>query len=82
MKAHDWFALMIRLVGLLALPPSALCFLSVLGRSWGFRPMLVSFPVTVIVGISATALSLYLLRGAPHIVRFAYSGARDAELPS
>jgi hypothetical protein len=68
MKSKDIFGIVVRVVGLLAL-------LSGLGGAYAafsvfsFGRLLLR---ALLYGIPYLAVSLYLLRGAPHLVRFAY----------
>jgi hypothetical protein len=64
MKASELFGVAVRTVGLMSL-------LYMIGGSFLLFGMSMSFGFFVRQIIWA-ALSLYLLRGAPHVVRFAY----------
>jgi hypothetical protein len=68
MKPHEIFALVVRIVGLLSLVyilASATVFI-LLGLQWAF----------VIKTLVWIAVSLWFLRGAPQLVRFAYPDSK------
>jgi len=73
MRAEEWFALAVRVVGVLIF----LYGLGYLLDSFLFRLGYFNYPESspayyVVAGISYGVVGLYLMRGAPQIVRFAY----------
>jgi hypothetical protein len=80
MKAEDWFGVALRFVGLIALLYGVRDLIDHLLYRLGYF----SFPETspryyVVMGLVQIFAGLYLLRGAPLLVRFAFPGARDDE---
>lgn len=80
MKAEDWFGVALRLVGLIALLHGLRDLVDHLLYRLGYF----SFPETspryyVVMGLAQVFVGLYLLRGAPPLVRFAFPGARDED---
>ena len=78
MRAKEWFELALRVVGVVVL----LYGVGYLLDSSLFRLGYFSYPDTtsgyyLIVGIAYTVVGLYLLRGAPHLVSFAYPSEAD-----
>lgn len=75
MKAKEIFGIIVRVVGLLAL-------VSGLGAAYAAFGML-SFgrllARALLYGIPYLLVSLYLLRGAPHLVRFSYPEEKSKE---
>jgi len=73
MKPRDIFGVVVRSVGLLALLASLLYLYSVFVALYSSETRSGSSPLTYIGAFIVTFLfSIYFLRGAPHLVRFAY----------
>lgn len=73
MKPRDWFGVMVRFVGVLALLGAVLYFQSAL-VAW-IDPKRPNIAPAWHYGLECFILlltSLYLMRGAPHLIRFAY----------
>jgi hypothetical protein len=73
MRVEEWFALALRVLGVLIF----LYGLGYLLDSFLFRLGYFNYPESspayyVVAGISYSIVGLYLMRGAPQIVRFAY----------
>ncbi|MGH9969320.1 MAG: hypothetical protein ACREBG_16185 [Pyrinomonadaceae bacterium] len=74
MRAEEWFAMAVRVIGVVVfLHGVGYLFDSALFRLGYFNYPETSPSYYVIAGISYGIVGLYLMRGAPHIVRFAYS---------
>ena len=74
MQPKDTFGVVIRVIGLLV-SLIALLYLVTGALVWivpNYRPNVSPSWVYFLIGAVALALGLYLLRGAPHIIRFAY----------
>jgi len=84
MKTEDWFALALRVVGIAILLIPGLGFLldALLMRLGYFNVPETHPAYYVIYGAAHIAVGLYLLRGAPFIVAFAYPAEDDDEVES
>jgi hypothetical protein len=73
MKPRDCFGVVIRTIGLLLLIVSALYLNSALVTMIGRESSHAATPAYYLVASALTAgIGLYFLRGAPHLMRFAY----------
>jgi len=73
MRVEEWFAIAVRVIGLLILLYGVGYLLDSLLFRLGYFNYPESSPAYyVVAGISYSVVGLYLLRGAPLIVRFAY----------
>jgi hypothetical protein len=73
MKPRDFFGVIVRSVGLLALFGSLLYLYSAIVASFAPDTPYASSPLSYIGACIVTLIfSVYFLRGAPHLVRFAY----------
>lgn len=80
MKAVDYFALALRIVGVLMLAYGIRDVVDSLLFKLGYFNYLDSTPsYYVITGLASTIAGLYLLRGAPGLVRFAYPANDEDE---
>ena len=78
MRVEAWFALAIRVIGVMILLYGVGYLLDSLLFRLGYFNYLESTPAYyVIAGLSYIFLALYLIRGAPHLVRFAYPIEED-----
>ncbi len=78
MNPRDLFGVVVRCVGLLALVGSLLYFYSALMALLEPDTPQISSPLSYIgAGIFSLLFSAYFLRGAPHLVRFAYGPERQ-----
>jgi len=80
MRAEDWFALAVRVIGVVLF----LYGVGYLSDSFLFRLGYFNYPETspgyyVIAGISYGIVGLLFMRGADHIVRFAYPIEEEEE---
>lgn len=64
MKSREWFALAVRIAGLVSLLYALAGTLMLFGGNWFYAVRMILW----------LAFSLWLIRGAPQLVRFAYSG--------
>ena len=73
MRIEDWFALAVRVIGVVVFLYGVGYLLDSSLFRLGYFNYLDSSPgYYMIAGISYVIVGLYLMRGAPHIVRFAY----------
>ena len=73
MKAEDWFALAVRVVGVAILLPGLGLLLDHLLQRLGYFTVADTHPLYYLVfGFAEVIAGLYLIRGAPFLVRFAY----------
>lgn len=80
MRAEEWFMLAVRIVGVVIFLYGVGYILDGSLFHLGFFNFQESSPAYyLIAGISYGIVGLYLMRGAPHIVRFAYPAEEDEE---
>ncbi len=72
MKPKDVFGLVIRIFGVVGVLLGCFYWLSIIFYLMGVHPEGYTLYHYLAAGLMTMALGLYFLRGAPHIVRFAY----------
>ena len=73
MKSEEWFVLSLRVIGVVILTLGARDLLDALLFHLGYFSLLESSPrYFVVMGLAYILAGLYLMRGAPHLVRFAF----------
>lgn len=72
MKAKDVFGLVIRVLGVVGVLWGCFYLMSVIYYLMGVHPEGYTLYHYLVAGVVTMALGIYFLRGAPHIVRFAY----------
>ena len=72
MNAKDVFGLVLRVLGVIGVLWGCSYLMSVVYYLMGTHPEGYTIYHYLVAGIVIIALGLYFLRGAPHIVRFAY----------
>ena len=84
MKSEDWFALAVRVVGMaiLLIPGLGLLLDAFLLRLGYFTSPETHPAYFLIYGAAQVALALYLIRGAPSLIAFAYPTEVDEEVES
>lgn len=80
MRAEDWFALSLRIIGAVV----SVYGMGYLLDSLLFRLGYFNFPESspnyyVVAGLSYVLVGVYLIRGAPLLVKFAYPEGEEAE---
>lgn len=84
MRVEDWFALAVRVVGIvLLLIPGSLTLLDSLMLKLGYFDLPGTQPAYYLIyGAAQVVAGVYLIRGAPFLVDFAYSNQEHDETDS
>ena len=78
MKAEDWFAVAVRVVGVVIFVPGLGLLLDYLLQRLGYFSVVDTHPFYYLIfGCAQVLAGIYLIRGAPFLVGFAYP--RDVE---
>ena len=73
MKAEDWFAVAVRVVGVVVLVPGLGLLLDYLLQRLGYFSIADTHPLYYLIfGCAQVMAGIYLIRGAPFLVWFAY----------
>ncbi len=82
MSPRHWFGLIVRVLGLLAVVASPFYVLAAIMQSAQAVQMPEASPAGwLIYGVAIAGAGLYMLRGAPHLVRFAYPENKGLQHP-
>jgi hypothetical protein len=81
MKPRDCFGIVVRTIGLLMLFVSGFYLMSGVAILETQSPAEWHWSAYLVYGVALFSIGLYMIRGAPHLVRFAYGGEKEEPKP-